>query len=509
MNMKKYGLVFLCAGLLLLSGCQKTPAEDTPAPTPSQAAETAPATPSPAESSPGEEDASPLPSAEVLEFPSFIEEFNFTYVKAWVAEGGSIHPINYWFTQEELAQLKETLDPDAWWEADHLPTYGYTADYTLYDEEGHSLLVAECDEEKSLMVAEEDPFTFRYYYAPAAVMDALEPYLSRFSFLPGIDPFFDYDQFKIAYDFTDQEELGSDIYLLDSGEQLSLLAALAPDTWTVVRDSSEIAVSLEPALELLDTEKNRIVLAPWDGEKCLVSCFFTDAYRRFADSDPGAVVRYWAPATVLESVQSLADDFTPLGAVPHVAERYFDLFLADPGFDMVVTGTTKRGAISDDQMAAYILTVLGYERRIDYEVGVSKETFDEVARKHFGRKMGSYETAWSKILPSGNVTATGWDAHYGCYPVLTEISGTDEYGNITAIFQVYTLPEDLWLEDKLPVLQLSHVKEYLLTGRDEAYLSDEESSMLNIEITFRIETEEVDGIQREYVVYDAVRVIDE
>lgn len=502
--MKKYSLALMCACLLLLSGCQKTSPEDTPEPTPSQTVETSPVTPSPAEGDP-----SPLPSAEALEFPPFLVEFNFTYTKAWVTEGGSMHPINYWFTQEELDQLKEVLDPEAWWVADQLPTYGYTADYTLYDEDGHSLLVAECDEEKSLMVTEEDPFTLRYYYAPAAVMDALEPYLSRFSFLPGIDPFFDYDQLKIARGFTDQEEPGSDIYLLDSREQLSLLAALAPDTWTGIRDSSEIAVSWAPALELLDTEKNRMVLAPWDGEKCLVSCFFTDAYRRFADSDPGAVVRYWAPATVLERVQSLADGLTPLGTVSHVAERYFDLFLDDPGFDLLLGDRSTSGRITDDQMAAYILTVLGYERRIDFEIGVSKDTFDQVALKHFGRKMGSYETAWSKVLPSGNVTATGWDAHYGCYPILTEISDTDEYGNITATFRVYTLPEDLWLEDKLPVLQLRHVKEYLLTGHDESYLADEWSSVSTIEITFRIETEEADGAQREYVVYDALRTVTE
>lgn len=517
MDMKKYGLVFLCVGLLLLSGCQKTSPEDTPEPTPSQPVETSPVAPSPAESSPAVSDPSPLPSGEAPDFPALLEEFNFPKVEAELWNGSERQYINAWLTGDELAELKASLQMDAWREATDLPGMGISSLYTLSSGEedfriSHIFMIDPWDEETCLVVAKAWDGSESYsYYAPISVLETYEQYLAGKNLLPDFVRYFDLDQVNVDLPAAGSEkgETDHEVYLLDHDGQLSMLAALTPDTWTWVRSSDEPAGSREPTLELLDSMGNRVVLAHWDEEKCLVSCFFTDTYRRYTDYGTGAVAYYRAPASVLKNARDLLDGLTPLGVLDREKERYFDLFWADPGFDLLLDDrSTASGRITDDQMAAYTLTVLGYEYSIDFERGVSKELFDQITQKHFGRKIGSYETDWSKVLPSGNVTATGWDAHYGCYPILTEISDTDEYGNLTATFRVYTLPESLWLDEKLPALQLSHAREYLLTGHDGDYLAEEWTRVSTVTVTFRIETDETYGTQREYVVYDAVRVIE-
>ena len=74
--------------------------------------------------------------------------------------------------------------------------------------------------------------------------------------------------------------------------------------------------------------------------------------------------------------------------------------------------------------------------------------------------------------------------------------------------RVYTLWEDLWLEELLPAFQLNHAGEHLLTGNDRDFLAAG-SSVSTVEITFRIAAEEVNGAQRESVVYDALRLLEE
>lgn len=498
MNMKKYGLAFLCAGLLLLSGCQKAPVEDTPAPTPSQVAETAPATPSPAESSPGEGDASPLPSEGAIEFPPFLEEFRFTSAETTVPEGGVLEYIACRLTPEELAGLKSAAAVHTWWAATDIPAMGLEGMNTLYDDEGHSLIVADWDEEKCLIVAKgsgEDDSIF-LYHAPIAVLEDFNRCFASLPLLPAFLNTFEMDQIETP-NAHGEDYQDFDVYLLDSSKQSAFLTALAPDTWEVVWDSSEVSVMYSVtyaavALTARDPAGNQLVLAPWNEEQCLVSCFFNDEM---------SVARYWAPASVLKDAQGFVEQLKPLGTIDQTAARYHDLFWADPGFDALLNLADRSGRLSDDQLMAYALIREAYDSYYDSEVGIPTARIDRITRQYFGRVVGSYDTSMSKTLPSGNVTATGWDIGGACHLVLNGEPEEDEYGNLSADFLVYSLGEDAWIDGAMDRVLLDHMREYVLTGNTSEY-----PDPIRVSVTFRMDTDQRYGVPREYPVYDAVRI---
>ena len=497
--MKKTILVTLLACLLLLSGCQKAPAQEsatpTPTPTQDQTAETPPVSPDP--------EASADPDGETSLFPQFLKDLDLPLANTLLVGEYGLQYLTCSLSPEERGELKSLLDMDSWWEATDVPAMGLEADYSLYDGEGRSLTVNDWNQNKCLIIAKSDNDTY-LYYAPTSVLEAFENYLSGKTFLPEFIRTFEMDQINInRTPYEDREGYKDfDVYLLDDTQQLSFFWALEPDSWTAFQEN-ELAIMYYDALTSLDGEGNRIILAPWDEEKCLVNCFYTDSYSRYGDTGTGPVARYWAPVSVLDNALDLVDQLSPLGTIDNEALRYYKLFMKDWGFDMLIRDATTRGNISDDQMAAYVFYVTDY----NYEIGISPEEVDAVTQKHFGRKMGSYDTSWSNILPSGNMTPSGWDFHASCFPVLTGTSDMDEYGNISATFKVYTLWDDPWLEDNPPA-PIRFPGAYLLTGNDSYYMEDQYNSCQTIDITFRIETETVYGVQKEYLVYDAVRVVD-
>lgn len=495
--MKKIFLAALCACLLLLSACQSRPREETPSPTPdptptpSQTVEASPAPSQPAETPPVQDG---------VEFPDFLRDFTFLYADTLIPEGDILLFITYQFTPEDRADLKSVIAMDTWWEATDIPAMGLESCDTLYDDEGHSLIFAHWDDEKCLILAkcrgeDED----HLYHAPLSVLEAFERFMADKPFLPDFIRSFEMDQIETGRTLYEDREgyKDCDVYLLGGEEQASFLAALEPNTWALARDVP--AMMYTAALTARDPAGNKLVLAPWDEEKCLLICSFTDSYYLYGG--PGPVVRYWAPASVLNNVRSLAEGLTPLGVTNNEAALYFDLFRADPGFDVLASLCGDDGRISDDQLAAYALTVLGYEGRINYEIGVPPAKIDAITQKHFGRKVDSYDNYMSKTLPSGNITATGWDANFAACMVLMGEPETDEYGNITATFLQYLLGDELWLDGTMDPARLNHFREYLLTGNDSSGFP----RPTRVSITFRIESEEVYGVWREYVVYDAIR----
>ena len=484
--MKKTTLAAMAALFLLLSACQP-PAPPAESPTPSQSLESPPNAPSPGE---------PLPSPDTLAFPDFLKDFTFLRADALVTGGDSLEYITYWLSPEDLAGVREALQMDTWWEATDVPAMGMESSFALYDEEGRSLTVNPWDEEKCLILAKRDNDGF-LYFAPISVLERYETYLSGLNFLPDFVRYFEFDQINVNHTPAEDGDyfIDHNVYLLDDAQQLSLLAALSPDTWTAAWDQEELTVSWYATLELLDLGGNKIVLVDWGEEKCLISCFF---------SCGGPVVRYWAPASVLAKTQEQINELSLLGRINNEAEWYYDLFWNDPGFPLLGAMAGSSGSISEDQMAAYTLAVLGHEGSIDFELGISAEAFDELTFKHFGKKLSSYDTSMSKVLPSGNVTATGWDSNYGLHPILTGTPETNSSGSTTAVFRLYTLDDALWFDGNLDPSRLNHAKEYLLSGKDSGYPQPQK-----VEITFRVETEEVYGLQREYLVYESLRLAEQ
>lgn len=508
MNMKKYGLVFLCAGLLLLSGCQKTSPEDTPEPTPeptpaqSQMAGVPPVTPEPTRSA--------HPSTEAPVFPAFLEEFDFPKVEALMFGAGEMTFLKAWLTEEELDQLKESLAMDTWWEATDLPEMGIDSDYCLYSGEEdvtttRSFLVTGWDEEKCLILAKDwngDHHESYTYYAPVPVLETFEQYISDKNLFPDFVRSFEMDQINVDLPASGTGESGHQVYLLDETQRYSLINALDPDTWTVVRyQGGDLTLTQAPALELLDSLGNRVLLADGGEENCLILCIYSDSYRRYTDHGTEAVVCYQAPAAALKNAQKLVEQLKPLGTIDQTAARYHDLFWADPGFDALLNLADGSGRLSDDQLMAYALIREAYDSYYDSEVGIPTAQIDRITRQYFGRVVGSYDTSMSKTLPSGNVTATGWDIGGSRHLVLSGEPEEDEYGSISADFLVYSLGEDAWIDGTMDRVLLDHMREYVLTGNVSEY-----PDPIKVSVTFRIETEEADGVQREYVVYDAVRI---
>lgn len=279
-------------------------------------------------------------------------------------------------------------------------------------------------------------------------------------------------------------------HCLDPEEQGELQTVLDMGSWWEATDVP--AMGLEGATTFYDEEGHTLVIDNWGEETCLI----------LAKSGSDSYL-YFAPYSVLENMRAFVDRLTPLGIIDPTAAWYFDLFWNDPGFDALVALCGDNGAISDDQLAAYALTVLGYEGAIDHEVGVPAEDINAITRKHFGRPMDSFDNSMSKTLPSGNVTATGWDVNFSAAMVLIGGPETDEYGNITATFYQYLLGDDLWLDGDMDPVRLDHLREYLLTGNDDGF-----PRPTRVSVTFRIESETVYGVWREYLVYDAVRMMD-
>lgn len=76
----------------------------------------------------------------------------------------------------------------------------------------------------------------------------------------------------------------------------------------------------------------------------------------------------------------------------------------------------------------------------EQEVGVSKQSIDEVLYKYFGRTVTDYETNMTRELPSGNITWDGFSFHGTVRPVLRHLQQQD--GGKKGVFEVYVLPED-------------------------------------------------------------------
>lgn len=490
--MKKTILAALLACLLLLTACQsqgtqesKTP---TPTPTQDQTAETPPVSPEP--------ETSAMPNDENTVFPQFLKDFTFSLADTLVPEGGILRFITYQFTQEDRDNLKAAIDMDSWWVATDIPAMGLEGDDTLYDDEGHTLILAPWDDEKCLILAKHGEEVY-LYHAPLSVLEAFESFMAGKAFLPDFIRSFEMDQIEIdRTPYEDKEGYKDfDVYLLDDTQQLAFFHALDPDSWAVAR-GDELAVMYAAALTALDREGNKLILAPWDEEKCLVNCFFADGW---------STVRYWAPASVLGDALTFVDGLTSLGTIDNEAAWYYDLFHVDRGFNALLafSDTPMSGPITDDQIAAYVISVLGYKGLYSWETGIAPEMVNEMTRKHFGRIMNSFDTGVSVTLPSGNMTATGWDVMGSCHMVLTDTPDMDEYGNITGTFLLYQIDESTWIDGLMAPTFLNHAREHMLTGNDSEY-----DPPIKLSVTFRIESEEVYGVQKEYLVYDAVRRMD-
>ena len=307
--------------------------------------------------------------------------------------------------------------------------------------------------------------------------------------LPDYVSDFRFDMLRAYGDETDPDR--STAYALTGEQAARLRDALSAEEWTAAEDLPP--VDFETAYLISDGAGNRLQLAAWDGERCLVNCF--DAH---GETD---VQRYFAPAGALDDVAGVVKDTAPLGVIEPEAEEYYDLFRSDASLPPLV-GLMEEGgdgSFSDDQMAAYAIQTLGSQGLYDYDTGVPRETLAAVTDKHFGRTVQNYDNSMTYVLDSGNVTATGWSFDNSVYLVLDGQS-TKQDGIVTARFKCYNLSDALWTDGGIDQQKLDHVREYLLTGTDGDFPAPE-----LVEISFAPSSE--DGWQSQYVFYESMKYV--
>jgi hypothetical protein len=314
------------------------------------------------------------------------------------------------------------------------------------------------------------------------------PEVSELDRLPAYVSDFRFDMIR-AYGGENNRDR-STAYALTGEQTTRLREALTPGEWTTAAFLS--AVDYETPYLISDGDGNKLLLAVWDAESCLVTCF--DASGKISN-----MRRYFAPIGALDSIAGILSGEVPLGVIEPETEEYYDLFRPDAGLPPLIELMEDGGdgSFSDDQMAAYAIQTLGSQGLYDDEAGVSGEALDAVTAKHFGRTVQNYDNSVTYVLDNGNVTATGWSFDSSVYLVLDGQSAAQD-GIITARFKCYNLSDSLWMDGEIDQQKLNHAREYLLTGNDGDFPAPE-----LVEITFAPSSE--DDWQSQYVFYESMK----
>lgn len=171
------------------------------------------------------------------------------------------------------------------------------------------------------------------------------------------------------------------------------------------------------------------------------------------------------------------------------ARWYYDYFNEiDPAIGILI-GETNHGEFTDLGLSAYALLRLIHEKAYDYEVGYPKADFDAVLMKYVGRVPASYETQMTTVLPSGNITSTGWGGQGEHYL----LSSLEKTGDTTYRAIFYDVPVRMGEEPGTVLESPEYLRARLLSG----HLDGDRISRV-VELTFDRLTD-ADG--HEYLCY--------
>ena len=149
------------------------------------------------------------------------------------------------------------------------------------------------------------------------------------------------------------------------------------------------------------------------------------------------------------------------GAAETPRELYYDYF-RDHGSQVNPLFNYSGSAALDDDLMLFAFQNLPRGYAYDWEAGVPPSVIDGVLMKYFGRTVGNCETAYTAVLPSGNVQATGWSFDGANRLVLKKLTQAGD-GTYTGEFDVYSLSE---IEEVRPLIDSD-----LRAGRMEDWAS--------------------------------------
>lgn len=284
-------------------------------------------------------------------------------------------------------------------------------------------------------------------------------------------------------------ERNSQIFLLSQAESDTLNQLLRTGEWTEATDVP--AMGLEPPYVFYEKNGDHLSLNRWSAGRCLM-------VKRYAD-DAERIDRYYAPESVMDSVLAFMSECTPLpGKLNGQSEWYFDLFHKDPAFKMLVNFQDES---SDARMAAYAICRMGRMGDYSYEEGNTKEEYDVITEKYFGKKITNFDNGASEFIPgTDRIRATGWSFNGSIFMVLKSDITQNPDGTQTADFYAYEVSDSFWEDHNRAYLEKT--KEELLTGNTELY-----SEPSVVRVVYEIKNEILDGVQESYLTYKNVTIL--
>jgi len=140
---------------------------------------------------------------------------------------------------------------------------------------------------------------------------------------------------------------------------------------------------------------------------------------------------------VMDFNVSLTDGNTVINTSEHyfddTIERYYNYVNDNPQIIMLFEHPAGATGFTDGEMAAFSILLMGKLGYADFTNGNSKEEFDKITEKYFGKKIENFDNSKSYIIPeTGMIAPTGWDSGK-MYMVLKSFTETPD-GVKTAVF---------------------------------------------------------------------------
>ena len=173
------------------------------------------------------------------------------------------------------------------------------------------------------------------------------------------------------------------------------------------------------------------------------------------------------------------------------AEKYYDYFLEN---NQIVTLLDE--GITDDSMAAYAVFSL---KNRDFQNGNSKEEYDDITEKYFGRKIKEFNNSKTYIDSNTKlIKPTGWSFDSSVFMVLKNLN-KEENGTITADFYLFNI-SDVAIYDIQKTLD--EIKKDLLNNKFDEYSKNPPIIRINFE-------EKIDENGEMYIKYLSINNIEE
>jgi beta-lactamase regulating signal transducer with metallopeptidase domain len=117
---------------------------------------------------------------------------------------------------------------------------------------------------------------------------------------------------------------------------------------------------------------------------------------------------------------------------------YYQMFRNDAAFRIL---GSKSGDITDDQMATYAILKMDH---YSYEDGNTKEEYNAITQKHFGRNIANFNNGSTETIPGTNkIRATGWSYNNGMYVIVKDIRDNGD-GSMTGDFYCVDISDSHW-----------------------------------------------------------------